>query len=278
MNSFLKIFASTTLFVGLLPSIGHANTASIGDPYSGGIRYHLYFDFDNPGSLSTQTGDVLPLIGTADNRQDFNNDGLVDEVAVKAWRLPLTPSGVPADDYGWSLNSRWSVIDLNGLANNGYSHAQVRITLQADSTVPEGNGEHLHNLIPGITAWTGIETSGTQGPPNNTWYPNGSSSTNWSEWWASDLKQSALNGQVWWAADNSNNPSNTVTLQLPWLTLGGNDDLLTLVFAGNRYDHPTQFNFANFKTTISVQAVPVPAAFWLFGSSLLGLRLHRTRR
>jgi hypothetical protein len=137
--------------------------------------------------------------------------------------------------------------------------------------VPEGDGEHLHDLIPAITAWTGIETSGTQGPPNNTWYPNGNSSTNWSDWWANDLKQSALNGQVWWAADDSSNPSNTVTLHLPWLALGGNDDLLTLAFAGNRYDHPTQFNFANFKTTINVQAVPLPGTLWLFGSTVLAL-------
>lgn len=271
MNPFFKTIAGSLLFASLSPTIAYANSVAIGDPYSGGIRYHLNFDFDNPGSLSTKTGDALPLIGATGNRQDFGNNGLVDEVAVKAWRLPLTPSGVPAADYGWSLNSRWSVIDLNGLAAHGYSHAQVSITLQSDATVPEGDGEHLHDLIPAITAWTGIETSGTQGPPNNTWYPNGNSSTNWSDWWANDLKQSALNGQVWWAADDSSNPSNTVTLHLPWLALGGNDDLLTLAFAGNRYDHPTQFNFANFKATINVQAVPLPGTLWLFGSTVLAL-------
>jgi hypothetical protein len=268
---------STAILMLLCSSQLHA-AVFIGDPNPGGIKYHLNFDFDNPGALSVKTGDVLPTIGIEGDRQDFNNDSQVDEVAVKAWRLPLSPSGAPTDDYGWSLNSRWSVVDLNGLAANGYTHAIVSITLQSDTTVLEGNGEHLHNLIPALTAWKGVENSGTQGPPNNTWYPNGSSSDNWSDWWASDLKQSAQNGQVWWAADDSNNPTNVVTLNLPVMALNGSSDLISLVFAGNRYDHPSQFNFANFKATVSVQAVPVPAAIWLFGSALAGICVLRKRK
>lgn len=267
------------ILLSAVPAMTSANTVAIGDPFPGGIRYHLSFWFDQPGVLTAKTGDALPLIGVASDRQDFGGDGLVDEVAVKAWRLPLSPSGVAPGDYGWSLNSRWSIVDLNGLKAQGYNFAQVSVTLQADPTVPEGNGEHLHDLIPALTAWQGIETTVTQGPPSNIWYPNGYSSTNWADWWATDLKQSALAGKVWWAADDSANPVHSVTLTLPWLPLNGSSDFLTLVFGGNRYDHPTQFNFANFKTTVAVQAaVPVPGAGGLLASILAGWVIGSWRR
>ena len=239
----------------------------IGDPNPGGIAYHLNFDFDNPGSLSATTGQSLPTIGNAADRQDFNGDVVVDEVGVKSWRDNIDPAGVPpAGQYGWALNSRWSLIDLNGLAANGYTQAQVTITLQSDATGANGSAD----LIPGVTAWKGQELTNSVGG-SDIWFPNAATSSNWNDWWASDLKQSGLNGQVWSAADDSNNPLHTVTLTLPWLSLNGTNDYLSLNFGGNKFTNPTQFNFANFKATVSVQAVPLPASIWLFGSAVLGM-------
>lgn len=254
-----------------------ASTVYLGDPNPGGIRYHLYFAFDTPGTLTAATGQVLPQIGNPADRQDFNDDGLVDEVGLKAWRGVIDPAGpLPPDQYGWSLNSRWSVVDLTGLHANGYAQAQVSIALEANTTPPVATDKVL---IPAITAWTGIETAGTASFTNN-WYPNGISTTNWSDWWATDLAASALAGHVWAAADDSNTPAHTVTLTLPWMALTGTNDYLTLVFGGNDFNQSNPFEFPNFTTRVTVQAapVPVPAALWLFGSGVAAMAGFAKRR
>lgn len=274
--------SAKTVWFGVLSSAAlllSQNTQSavfIGDPNAGGIAYHLDFQFNNPGSLSATTGETLATIGAAGDRQDFSGDEQVDEVGVKSWRDSYDPDfggPLPSGQYGWALNSRWSMIDLNGLAANGYTQAQVSITLQADSTGTNG----LSDLIPGITAWKGLELTN---PVTGTdkWFPNASTSNNWNDWWASDLKQSALNGLVWSAADDSSNPTHSVNLTLPWLALNGSNDFITLNFGGNLIGSPTQFNFANFKATISVQAVPLPGAVWLFGSAMAGFGTLLQRR
>jgi hypothetical protein len=248
----------------------------IGDPNAGGIAYHLDFQFDNPGNLSATTGQTLATIGAAGDRQDFNGDLVVDEVGVKSWRDSYDPDfggPLPGGQYGWALNSRWSMIDLNGLAANGYTQAQVSITLQADATGTNG----VNDLVPGITAWKGLElTNSVTG--TDKWFPNASTSNNWNDWWASDSKQSALNGLVWSAADDSSNSAHSITLTLPWLALNGSNDFITLNFGGNLIGSPTQFTFANFKATVSVQAVPLPGAAWLFGSALAGFGTLFSRR
>ncbi|MCP9442304.1 MAG: VPLPA-CTERM sorting domain-containing protein [Nitrospira sp.] len=274
-----------SLFIGwllmsslvILPSGAQASTVYLGDPFPGGIRYHLYYSFDHPGTLTAATGQAPLQIGNPADRQDFGSDGLVDEVGLKAWRGLFDPPGpVGSDEYGWSLNSRWSVVDLSGLHANGYAQAQVSITLEANTTPPVATDKVL---IPGITAWTGIETTGTASFTNN-WYPNGISTTNWSDWWATDLAASALAGHVWAAADNTDSPAHTVTLTLPWMTLTGTTDYLTLVFGGNDFNQSNPFEFPNFTAHVTVVAspVPLPAALWLFGSGVIGLAGLAQRR
>jgi hypothetical protein len=269
-----RISRTMLMSLGLLGALLVGNRAQadvyLGDPFPGGLRYHLYFDVNAPGTLTATTGQALTQIGNPADRQDFNSDGLVDEVGLKAWRGIIDPSGpVPEGQYGWSLNSRWSVIDLNDLAGGDPTQARVSITLESNTTPPVATDKVL---IPAVTAWKGVETVGTASQANN-WYPNGISSTNWSEWWAADLAAGSLAGQVWAAADDSNNPAHTVTLTLPWMTLSDTDNYLTLAFGGNDFNRSNPFEFPNFTARVSVETapVPLPAAAYLFGSGVAGL-------
>lgn len=272
----LKFCSSFLVALATLPCIQPALAdVYIGDPIPGGIAYHLDFVFNNLGTLSATTGQTLTPIGNLADAQDFNGDLKVDEVGVKSWRDNIDPDfagPIPASQYGWALNSRWIMLDLNPLQNQGYSQVKVNVTLQADATGANGTAD----LISAFTVWQGLELTN---PVTTTdkWYPNASTSNNWSDWWATNLKASAQVGQVWWAADDTNNPTHSISLELPTQTLAGSNNYLTLVFGGNNFG-PTQFTFANFKATVSVEAVPIPGAVWLFMSSLGGIAMAARRK
>ncbi len=260
-----------TALVLSVPSIGAANTVYIGDPTTGGVRYHLTYDMDSPGTASAQTGQALTVQGTTSAHTDSGGNGLVDTIASKSFHdLGNLATGIYPGTYGWAHTSRWSVIDLNGLYDAGHTNVQLTVTLQ------DSNGT---GLIPGVTVWQGKEDLGNY----SSRYVNGIDSTNWDQWnggglcapagtcsYYPTLAQAGLGGNVWAAADSQTSPTGTATVSLNTILTAGNNNYFTFVMGGNA---PLSSTGAarNFQATVSVAPVPVPAAIYLFGSGLIGL-------
>jgi hypothetical protein len=84
MRSRSVVLALSALILAI-PSIGTANTVVIGDPTTGGVRYHLTYDMDNPGTISANTGQALTVQGAAGAHTDSGSNGLVDTIASKSF-------------------------------------------------------------------------------------------------------------------------------------------------------------------------------------------------
>lgn len=267
-----------------VPSIGAANTVYIGDPTTGGVKYHLTYDMDNLGSASASTGEALTVQGAASAHTDSGDNGLVDTIASKSFHDVGSLGGSSASPiypgtYGWSHTSRWSVIDLNGLYDGGYRNVRLSVTLE------DFNGT---GLIPGFALWQGKEDLGNY----SSRYVNGIDSTNWDQWnggglcapagtcsYFPTLAQAGLAGNVWATADNQTNPTGTATVTLHTILTAGDNNYFTFVMGGNA---PLSSTGAarDFKATVSVapSPLPVPAAVYLFGSGLIGLAGLARRR
>ncbi|MCP9468698.1 MAG: VPLPA-CTERM sorting domain-containing protein [Nitrospira sp.] len=285
----LMTMAFASAFCLSLVSAGPAlaNTVSIGDPTSGGVRYHLWYQFDNPGTLSARTGQALPINTNPDNQHvDAGSDGLVDTIASKSHydqiRLGGTASSpIEPGIYGWTHTSRWALVDLNPLYANGHTVVDVSITLGRYDDGTAGR----EDLIPGLTVWLGKEDAGN-------WlhtYVNGINSANWGAWngdppcapagtcsYFPTLAQAGLAGHVWAEGDDHTNPTGTATVVIDDLVLNpGGNNYLTIVLGG-RADLTSTGAAKNFIASVSV--VPLPAAAWLFGAGLVGLAGMARRR
>lgn len=281
MRTRVSIFALTALALSV-PSLGAANTVYIGDPTNGGVRYHLTYDMNNPGTVSANTGQALTVQGAAGAHTDSGANGLVDTIASKSFhdlgRLGGTASSpIYPGTYGWSHTSRWSVIDLNGLYDAGHTNVQLSVTLE------DFNGT---GLIPGLALWQGKEDLGNYASR----YVNGVDSTNWDHWngggdcapaetcsYFPTLAQAGLDGKVWATADDRNNPTGLATITLNTILTAGGNNYFTFVMGGNA-DLSSTGVAKDFKATVSVAPVPVPAAVYLFGSGLIGLAGLARRR
>lgn len=272
MRTQLSLFALTALLS--VPSIGAANTVYIGDPTTGGVRYHLTYEMNSPGSVSAQTGQALAVLG-AGQHVDSGSNGLVDTIASKSFhdlgRLGGTSSNpIYPGTYGWSHTSRWGLIDLNSLYDAGHTSVQLSVTLE------DLNGT---GLIPGFALWQAKEDAGNW----SSRYVNGINSTNWDHWngggdcapagtcsYYPTLAQAGLDGKVWAVADDRDNPTGLATVTLHTILTGGGNNYFTLVMGGNA-DLASTGAARDFRATVSVAPVPVPAAVYLFGSGLIGL-------
>ncbi|MCP9450594.1 MAG: hypothetical protein NNA21_11110, partial [Nitrospira sp.] len=219
-----------------------ANTIYIGDPTTGGVRYHLWYQFDNPGTLTTWTGQSH-TVNSAGQHVDSGSNGLVDTIASKSHYDQIRLGGTAASPiepgiYGWTHTSRWALIDLNPLYANGHTVVDVNITLGRYDDGTAGR----EDLIPGLTVWLGKEDAGN-------WlhtYVNGIDSTNWNEWngggvcapagtcsYFPTLAQAGLAGHVWAAGDNHTSPTGTATVVIDDLVLNpGGNNYLTIVLGG----------------------------------------------
>ncbi len=263
-----------------------ANTIFIGDPYPGGVRYHLQYQFTTPGTLTTWTNQSHLVVGTSGNYVDAGNNGLVDTLASKSHYDQIRLGGTAANPiapgiYGWTHTSRWALIDLNPLYANGHTVVDVNITLGRYDDGTAGR----EDLIPGLTVWLGREDLGNWSHT----YVNGIDSANWNEWngggvcapagtcsYFPTLAQAGLNGQVWAAGDDYANPTGMASVLINDLVLNpGGNNYLTVVLGG-RADLASTGAAKNFIASVSV--VPLPAAAWLFGAGLVGLAGMARRR
>ncbi|MCP9451522.1 MAG: VPLPA-CTERM sorting domain-containing protein [Nitrospira sp.] len=286
MRQLTNLALASVLGISLL-STGpvFANTIYIGDPTTGGVRYHLWYQFNNLGTLTTWTGNSHP-VNSAGQHTDAGSNGLVDTIASKSHydqiRLGGTASSpIEPGIYGWTHTSRWALIDLNPLYANGHTVVDVNIALGRYDDGTAGR----EDLIPGLTVWLGKEDLGNWSHT----YVNGINSTNWGAWngdppcapagtcsYFPTLAQAGLAGHVWADGDDHTSPTGTASVFINDLVLGpGGNNYLTVVLGG-RADLASTGAAKNFIASVSV--VPLPAAAWLFGAGLVGLAGMARRR
>lgn len=98
--------------------------------------------------------------------QGADGNIIVPPTKSMAWCDPAT-KGTPAGDfsacYGWAMHSKWVLLDLNTLKDQGLSSVWVTITA---SRVADGTA--TGDLIPAVTVFQGNQNEGAQ----LHWYPN----------------------------------------------------------------------------------------------------------
>jgi len=279
--------AGAGIIAGLIPQAYAASGGVyIGDFAPGGIKYHLNYIIDQTNTAySAHSGQALSVKGDWPNYTDspgstgspargdraaqppVDPDGLVDTIGSASWHDLTTLNDVNGE-YGWGHSSRWAQIDLNPLYHQGYRDVKVTIKLEGygDASDPAGD------LIPGVTVWQGLQFRGK----HNAVYPNGATSTNWDDWAVAsesdELSREAQAGNVWWAADDIDSPTGQAEVTITSLALDPNgSSYLTVALGGNGSLDQTDKHAVNFMATVTVQAVPIPGAVYLLGSSLIGL-------
>lgn len=177
------------------------------------------------------------------------NDNAVyrGSVGAKSWNEPTNP----ADAKGWTHTSDWTALELTEAATLTVTVARqagVQFTLPNGTVVTEGD-----LLTPALSLYAGWETTG---PETSTFNPTGNTS------WA---------GGLTYLAHEANSLSLTSITRTFDLAAGK----YSLVFGGNPSD-TTLTGFHGYQATLST--VPLPAAAYLFGTSLIGLAGLARRR
>ena len=247
---------SLSLSLGLLGLSPLAQAhVEVSDPSADGINYHLSYMFHHDGTLTAQSGVPLP-----------NNHGTPGTVKSGAWsnqtvKDPSHP-GYNTQPAGWGHASKWAFVDfgdING-ANASSPSYKITVTLE-DADASPGT------FVPGFTIWEGADHD----DGHSHWYPNGTETPPIAAgtWWAEDLT-----ANIGHASGNAAGDVATFTTVVNASALA---DSWTIAFGGN--DTVSAPHNDNFKLSVSVQAVPIPGAVWLFGSAIgIGLLVSRRRR
>jgi hypothetical protein len=208
---------------------------------SDGVPYFASISFSDSGTVSLKTGDALPggPLGTE----------TVDKLGYRSWY----DNSIDADGdgkeslMGWLHNSRWVQVNVGDLLKAGYTKARIRATLARYDDRNHSATDLDDDLVPGITAWRGVDTTSAQ---LDMWYPN-IFQTNEGNWWAAGLVNNPLAADAGAPAYPSAVIDETVTLSKTsaplnkfTLALGGNDTRLTAVK-----------HTVNFKLTVQIVGV-----------------------
>ncbi len=246
----------------------------LSDNVKGGVNYHVRYTVHHADGnvYSAKTGDVLSGI---------DGDVSVGTVKSRAWSDPAItiPDGfgdASGDQAGWGHSAKWALIDFSklfaghsGMGGGSDGPAAYKISVELTS-YNDGDADSADdNLAPGMTAWMG-QDAGDDGHKH--WFPNGTESPEVAagDWWAEDLGMNI--GYA--TADENGTATITKTIARhdshdPMGMMGGS--YWTIAFGGNNALGDGGAHDENFKLNVSVSAVPVPAAVYLFGSSIIGL-------
>ncbi|MGZ8243743.1 hypothetical protein [Methylomagnum sp.] len=169
-----------TAVLGLAALFGLSGLAHGFEVAGGGVPYVAKITPDKAdmksgaAPLVLKTGDAL---GTGDANHPANT---VPFVKSMGWK---DNAANPKDDastdvnlgYGWTHNSKWFLIDLNKLYDQGIRKAYVMVTLKqlndGAASETDSTGKVLpsdDDLIPGLTVFKGYQDHGTA----LGWYPN----------------------------------------------------------------------------------------------------------
>ncbi len=174
-----------------------------------------------------------------------NNDSATysGSVGAKSWAEPGNPDPTP----GWTHTSDWTLLDLTGATGTQL----VTITLDRGAT---------GSLFPAFSVYAGVEDVALD-TANHTFNSTGAIS------WAPNLAYT-------YHVANAGGPigtGNGVGLTSVSASLVLAPGLYTLNFGGNPAVSLGQTGTPAFSATLTTAPVPLPAAAYLFGTSLIGL-------
>jgi hypothetical protein len=200
---------------------------------------HAHFVItENPASL--QGGITYEWLAATTHGGDGSFSGLV---GAKSWAEP----GNPVDAKGWTHTTDWVAIDFSAV------HEPSLLTIQVDRGASG-------SLFPAFTLYQGWETVNSDAS-NHTFNNIGPIS------WATNLSYIDHVANAGGPLGTANGTGLT-SVSKEFVLVPG---LYSLVIGGNPPFELGQTGQHEFTVTLNLSAVPVPAAFWLFGSSLAAM-------
>ena len=213
--------------------------------------------------VSVQTGDILtPTEQTAPVDQWDLATITVPHVTSMSWCDPAANPSNPgntdfAQCYGDANNSKWFIVDLNGLYKAGLQKVTVTVTTQRfdDGVAAEtDDGDHAlpgdDDLVPALTVFRGRQDAGAHGG----WYPNRFQQK---RLWAWNLAPFDPPGKAkrGYATAFGTTKANSATVTGPYALKGGNQNYLTVGVGGDaRHESASSAHAVNFKLTVAVYA------------------------
>lgn len=181
-----------------------------------------------------------------------NNDSATysGSVGAKSWAEPGNPDPTP----GWTHTSDWTVLDLTGASGTQL----VTLTLDRGAT---------GSLFPAFSVYAGVEDANSDAA-NHTF--NNTGAISWAPNLAYTYHRANAGGPI-----GTDNGTGLTSVSDSWVLAPG---LYSINFGGNPAFSLGQTGSHAFSATITTAPVPLPAAAYLFGSSLIGLaRLARRK-
>lgn len=174
-----------------------------------------------------------------------NNDSATysGSVGAKSWAEPGNPDDAP----GWTHTSDWTVLDLTGASGTQL----VTVTLGQGAT---------GSLFPAFSVYAGVEDANSDAA-NHTF--NNTGAISWAPNLAYTYHLANAGGPI-----GTDNGTGQTSISDSWVLAPG---LYSLNFGGNPAFSLGQTGSHAFSATITTAPVPLPAAAYLFGSSLIGL-------
>jgi len=200
-----------------------------------------------PAFAAIVAGDLPARAGETGGGVDYNfqfyldtSNGATSEtwnstVGSRAWSDSVNLKGPLGIPLGWTMTSNWAYINLQHDAN-------VQISLAPDNS----------NLVPGFSVWSGVDNSG------GNWHTYEQDRV---PFWVDAAGFTYLNHTTTGPGPFANQVA-SMSLFLP----AGE---YTVAFGGN--DNTTAGHQAAYAFSVSAAPVPLPSAFYLFASALLGL-------
>jgi hypothetical protein len=165
-------------------------------------------------------------------------------VGAKSWAEP----GNPVGNKGWTHTSDWTALDLTSLSG------PTLLTVEL-----ERGHDGISQLFPAFSIFSGWETVNSDST-NHTYNNVGNT-------WATNLTYIDHVANIG-GFNGTESGIGAEVVSRQWVLGPG---LYSLAFGGNPSFDLGQTGQHQFSATLTTSPVPVPAAFWLFGSGIAGM-------
>lgn len=236
----MSYFKTSIIFLILLIS----NSSYAAETLAGyGILYDAQLIFNNDDAkpsgkvLSIKSGDVLlPSVQQKSNITPY----LIPKVKSLGWCDPLANPNTRTTDfnncYGWSMYSRWFLVDLSKVSGTVWVQINVARYNNNDNDLTDDD------LVPAMTVWRGKQSQGKFGD----WYPNQFqgfdangkplSNDSFKPFWAWTLTPlSLVSTNPSWASAVKSSTKKSVTMIQKVVNKPGDQDYLTIALSGDEH-------------------------------------------